>query len=561
MIDPLISHSVLDYQHTPVIFPEVIYYHCNLFRQLIEQEQIIAQLREENQNLQFENQTLKTTLSTVEISIEKLEVELSLLKEERDALITQSSSLKSQNEQLKKENKKLTSQIHLDSHNSSKPPSSDLPWESSNNSNQPIDEDQLEYIKGYYRKKRLQGGRLGHPPANMETFENPNDIFNELPKVCENCGRDLEGLESSGYEKRQTVEVEIKLKVNEYRAHKIECACGHENQGSFPENVTQPVQYGISVLSLVVYLYNFQLIPYARISEFCKDVFGFNISPATIEKANKEIYNRLEEYEKNIYNLLIKMKTIHFDETGLKINKTLHYLHVASTKFLTYYYVHKRRGKEAMNEIGILSRFKGVAVHDALAAYLTYKNCTHAFCHAHTLRELIWVIENTMQSWAVEMIMFLLTAKEYADDARRTGVKSMGKNTAAYLQQEYERILEIGCVENPVLMQKKKKKKGRGRPSNPKETNLLKRFIDNKNEMLRFIWDCQVPFDNNQAENDLRMMKLKQKIGAFRTLMGAKRFARTRGYISTVRKNGKSPYHEIRAAFEGNYYFPHIEID
>jgi len=193
--------------------------------------------------------------------------------------------------------------------------------------------------------------------------------------------------------------------------------------------------------------------------------------------------------------------------------------------------------------------------------YLTYKNCTHAFCHAHTLRELIWVIENTMQSWAVEMIMFLLTAKEYADDARRTGVKSMGKNTAAYLQQEYERILEIGCVENPVLMQKKKKKKGRGRPSNPKETNLLKRFIDNKNEMLRFIWDCQVPFDNNQAENDLRMMKLKQKIGAFRTLMGAKRFARTRGYISTVRKNGKSPYHEIRAAFEGNYYFPHIEID
>ena len=561
MLNSLISHIELDNRQTSAISPEVLNYHCNLYRQLVEQEHIIAQLQDEIHNIQSENQALKTTLISLENCIENYEDELRLLKAENQELISQSSSLKSQNEQLKQENKKLTSRIHLDSHNSSKPPSTDLPWESSNNTNQPIDEGQLEYIKGYYRKKRLQGGQLGHPPANMEQFENPDEIIDEYPKVCEICGHDLEDLKSSGYEKRQTVELEIKVKVNEHRAHKIQCTCGHENQGSFPENVTQPVQYGMSVLSLVVYLYNFQLIPYARISEFCKDVFGFNISPATIERANKEIYNRLEEYEKNLLNLLIKMKTIHFDETGLKINKTLHYLHVASTKLLTYYYVHKKRGKEAMNEIGVLSRFNGIAIHDALAAYLTYDNCKHAFCHAHTLRELIWVIENTTQSWAVEMIMFLLTAKEYADDARKAGAKSIGKNTAAYLQQEYERILAIGCVENPELMQKKEKKKGRGRPPKPKETNLLKRFIDSKTEMLRFIWDCHVPFDNNQAENDLRMMKLKQKIGAFRTLMGSKRFARTRGYISTVRKNGKSPYHEIRAAFEGNYYFPHIEID
>ena len=244
----------------------------------------------------------------------------------------------------------------------------------------------------------------------------------------------------------------------------------------------------------------------------------------------------------------------HFDETGMRVEGKRQWMHVASTEYLTHYAYHAKRGSDATDDIGILPQFQGTAVHDFWKSYLNYK-CSHALCNAHHIRELTAIAESTGQQWPQEMIELLIEIKEAVED-RKTQATELKPEEHVAFEQKYDEILQKGFLVNPPPVKEKGK---RGRPKQSKAKNLLDRLQDYRKETLAFMYDFQVPFDNNLAERDLRMVKVKQKIsGVFRSDLGAKMYCRIRGYISTARKNSVPVLNAITSALEGNPFVPNI---
>jgi transposase len=244
-----------------------------------------------------------------------------------------------------------------------------------------------------------------------------------------------------------------------------------------------------------------------------------------------------------------------FDETGLRIEGALHWLHVACTRLLTYYEAHKKRGKEAMDAIGILPNFTGRAIHDGLPAYFKYSQLQHGLCNEHHLRSFDFLEERHPQKWETELSDLMLEIKAAVDTAKEKSKTKLSPKTIADFSARYDVLLKQGFKKNPPP--KTKYHARRGRPKQSFAKNLLDRLSDHKEAVLAFMLDFNVPFDNNQAERDLRMMKVKQKVsGCFRSIQGAKIFCAIRGYISTARKNDQPVLDVINAAFEGRPYIP-----
>jgi transposase len=368
---------------------------------------------------------------------------------------------------------------------------------------------------------------------------------------CKECGHNLGSVEVETYEKRQVFDIPpVNLIVTEHRSQIKTCPhCGRLNKAHFPESVSSPVQYGFNILASAIYLKNHHFIPYERISGFFNDVMGIKISSATIIRAERECFQNLEEFENVIKEKLITSPVIHCDETGMKIQGKRHWLHVASNDKYTCYYSHHKRGTEAMNAMGILPEFNGIAIHDGWKPYNNY-GCDHALCNAHLKRELTGIEENYKQQWAKEMNELLSEMKKYADECKEQ-VKDLDFEQIKALEEKFSAIVMKGIEENPSSLNPKKKGK-RGSSPKTKARNLLDRFIEHKEKILRFLTDLKVPFENNQAERDIRMMKLQQKIsGTFRTTEGAEAFCRIRAYISTVRKNNWPVIDAIIAALKG----------
>ncbi len=321
------------------------------------------------------------------------------------------------------------------------------------------------------------------------------------------------------------------------------------NKAVFPESVKYPVQYGPNILASAIYCKNYQFIPYERISEFFNDIMGIKICPATIIRAERECFQNLEEFESIIREELLASPVVNFDETGMKIEGKRHWLHVASTDKCTCYFAHPKRGSEAIDAMGILPEFNGVAVHDGWKPYNVY-NCDHALCNAHLQRELTGIEENYKQQWAKEMNELLTEMKKYTDECKEQ-VKELDFEPIKALEERFNAVVMKGIEENPPSLNPEKKGK-RGASPKTKARNLLDRFIEHKEKIMRFLTDLKVPFENNQAERDIRMMKLQQKIsGTFRTTQGAQAFCRIRAYISTIRKNGLPVLEGILAALKG----------
>jgi transposase len=353
------------------------------------------------------------------------------------------------------------------------------------------------------------------------------------------------------YEKRQVFDIPpVNLVVTEHQSQIKACPnCGSLNKADFPESVKYPVQYGPNILASVVYCKNYQFIPYERISEFFSDIMGINICPATIIRAEKQCFRNLEEFENTIKEKIITSPVIHCDETGMKIEGNRHWLHVASNDKYTCYYSHRKRGTEAMNAMGILPEFKGTAVHDGWKPFSNY-DCTHALCNVHLKRELTGIEENYNQQWAKDMNELLSEMKKYADECKEQ-VKDLDFEQIKVLEERFNTTLLKGIEENPPSVNPIRKGK-RGRNPKTKAKNLLERFLEHKEKILRFMTDLKVPFENNQAERDIRMMKLQQKIsGTFRTTQGAQAFCRIRAYISTIKKNNLPVINAILAALKG----------
>jgi transposase len=367
------------------------------------------------------------------------------------------------------------------------------------------------------------------------------------------------GVEVGGYAERQVFDLPaIRIEVTAHRAEIKVCpVCGRANKGAFPAAVTQAVQYGPTVNTWASYFTNQQHIPVERTTEIFADLVQHQVSEATVLKASEHLDRCIAPSTEAVKGMLREAKVLHVDEAGLRVTGKLHWLHVACTASLTSYEVHAKRGQEAMDDAGILRAFRGTAVHDHWRPYLKYDECDPALCNAHHLRELRFIDTQYQQPWANDMAKLLLEIKAAVEAAPAPAMRLSPPELAAFAQR-YDAVVQAGFEANPApIPTTEGEGKKRGRPKQPPPVNLLIRLRDFKNQVLAFMADFRIPFDNNQGERDIRMVKVKQKVsGGFRTLEGAQRFGRIRGYISTARKHAKNVFEAIRDAFDGSPFIP-----
>jgi transposase len=425
----------------------------------------------------------------------------------------------------------LENRLSKNSSNSSKPPSSDGLGK------------KPKSLREHSGKK--PGGQLGHEGKTLNRVAEPNHIVLHTPFSCENCNADLVGAEVVGLEKRQVFDLpKPEIEVTEHQAEaKICSCCGHRTKAVFPENVIAPVQYGERIQALAAYFDNQHFIPADRLCQLFEDVFGISISPGTCANIDKKLFWQLATFEASLKAHLIAGKILHLDETGMRCSKKLHWIHVASSDTATFYGIHQRRGQEAMNEFDILPKFHGTAIHDHWAPYFSFVQIKHGLCNAHHLRELTYIYEQEKEAWALEMKTLLLNAKKLIDAAEGNRPCS---ETINRIETDYAKIVVEGLRQHDGLL---KGTSGKNKPG----ANLLIRFTNKIDAALAFIRDPHVPFTNNQAEQDVRMVKVRQKIsGCFRTLEGGAIFCRIRSYISTARKQGWGVWDALAEALKGN---------
>ncbi len=433
----------------------------------------------------------------------------------------------------------LEQRLNKNSRNSSKPPSSDGPVKPKPKSLRK-------------RSKKKTGGQKGHKGHNLKQAEKPDHVIHLSVTSC-SCCADLTHEPVAAYINRQVFELpQPKLEVTEYRGE-IKCCpkCGSSNGASFPEDVNSPAQYGPRFRGLLAYLHNQQLIPPNRISQMMDDLYNAPISEATVFDASRRSYDNLAPFETAVVKALCKSSILNVDESGARTNGKLHWLHSASTKTLTFFGIHEKRGTEAMDHFNILPNFSGRLIHDFWKPYLSY-NCKHGLCNAHHLRELTFLFEQQDQAWAKNMFDLLLAMNDFVS---KQSEQLTAKQKKPWIKK-YRNLIAQGWKFNPLSDPTLKKKK-RGRPKKTKAQNLLERLGEHESSVLAFLHDINVPFSNNMAEQDIRMIKVRLKIsGCFRTIQGAKYFARIRSYLSTARKQNRNILDSITEAVSGHPFIP-----
>jgi transposase len=435
--------------------------------------------------------------------------------------------------------------------------------QNSHNSNWPSSRDTSRRKTNSLRTKsaRKAGGQAGHEGHTLEFSLEPDVIEKHRPTECAHCQEPLpEEITASEVAKRQVLDLPpLRYVTTEHQVETVLCpSCGEATTGEFPAGVTNPVQYGSQVKRLAVYLHTEQLIPYERERQMLADVFELPVSPGSLQNFVEVAAVKVEPATEAIKEAVIEAEVGHADETGFHINGQRHWLHTVSTEKLTYYEPHTNRGKKATDEIGILTQFTGTLLHDAWSAYFQYQRLLHALCNAHHLRNLTAIVENDQQQWAAWMIACLLSAKQLVAEARQAGETELPADCLERIHQIYDAIVWLGLEENPLPVIHSPPGK-RGRPKKSKARNLVERFEQHKVAILRFVHDFKVPFDNNLAERNIRMMKVQQKIsGCFRSWDGAQQFCRLRSYISTVRKQGLNVWEALGSLFEGDLLIPQL---
>ena len=415
----------------------------------------------------------------------------------------------------------LERRLGLNSSNSGKPPSSD-------GLKKPPRVSSLREPSG-----KKTGGQKGHPGETLCRVEKPDATMDHYPETCAACGEPLTAAMATGHLARQVFDLPEPrpLIVTEHRAHACCCAaCGTQTRGAFPAGVTAPVQYGTRIAAFVLYLLHYQLLPEKRLAVLMTDLFGVKLVTATIARISNDCAERFHGFVDALRDQVAAAPVKHMDETGFRIGGKTQWLHIASTAWLTFYRTAAKRGS-------LLANVTGIVVHDHWKPYYTMTGVVHALCNAHHLRELKALIEIEKEDWAAKMQRLLRRACHAANLARERGVP-LKPGLIALIERCYDGILANGLAfheAQPTLA----KAKRRGRQPRRVGHNLLLRLSTRKQDVLRFLTDPSVPFTNNLAERDGRMMKLRQKIsGGFRAENGAKDFAVIRSILSTARKQG-----------------------
>jgi transposase len=437
------------------------------------------------------------------------------------ALLAEIVALRSENAALIGRLAELERRLGLNSSNSGKPPSSD-------GLKKPLRVSSLREPSG-----KQSGGQKGHPGATLVRVENPDAVIGHYPEACAGCGETLSAAMVTDHVARQVFDLPEPrpLIVTEHRAYGCRCAtCGLQTRAAFPDGVTAPAQYGQRLSAFVLYLLHYQLLPEKRLATLMSDLFGVRLVTATIARISQDCAHRLTGLADVVREHVAAAPVKHMDETGFRIGGKTQWLHIASTVWLTFYRVSAKRGS-------LLANVSGIVVHDHWKPYYTMTGVLHALCNAHHLRELKALIEIEKEDWARKMQRLLRRACHATNLARERGVP-LKPGLIALIDRCYDMIVVEGLLFHEAQPELAKARR-RGRQPRRVGHNLLLRLSTRKPDVLRFLTDPCVPFTNNLAEQDGRMMKLRQKIsGGFRSHDGAKDFAIIRSVLSTARKQG-----------------------
>jgi len=400
---------------------------------------------------------------------------------------------------------------------------------------------------------KSSGAQPGHPGSTLQWSDTVERVETHGVSICSECAKSLREEPVEKILARQVFDLPaIEIQVTEHRVQVKRCPhCGKSSQGSFPAEASNVVQYGPRLRAMMVYLMEGQLLPSERVCEVLNDLMGVKVSEGTLYNSRSECFEHLAPIEQEVRESLTNAKVLHCDETGVRVNSRLWWLHVACTHELTYYFLHNKRGQAAMDEMGILPEFAGKAIHDGWKSYANYE-CEHFLCNAHHLRELQFILERYQQWWAYQMSLLLVTIFSQVQIAKSEGDSALAMEQLQAFEARYAEILEQGFAHNPLPVPEMDAAKKRGRPKRSPPRNLLERLNSQQESVLGFMYDFEVPFDNNQAERDLRMVKLKQKIsGCFRSISGGNMFFRIRGYLSTLRKQNRNIFDALVDLFSG----------
>ena len=463
------------------------------------------------------------------------------LTNEVGTLTNEVSALTMKVEELTQTIQELTEKKNKNSRNSSKPPSTD-------GYNKP-DPKSLRQPSG-----KKPGGQAGHDGSYLKVITKPDKTIPHMPSKCEGCPYNNEcQTHACVSETRNVVDIDVNVSITAHEVYAVECPlCNKKLKGAFPKDVKAPVQYGTNLSALAVALNTAGALSIARTNEILSGVFNVPIATGTIAGMVSRCADAVDNTVTKIGQMLLDTYLAHCDETGTRVDGKTRWVHVMCSKLLTYLYLHDKRGKEAINEEGLLPRYHGIVVHDCWSSYWSCDgDFEHSVCCAHLLRELTGIIENhPEQEWAQRFMNLLLEMKKKVDKAKESEKASLSRYHINKFSKQYDDIIQKAYSENPLPESKPSK---RGRKKKGKVRSLIERLDHLKTEVCRFTKDFNVPFDNNQAERDIRMVKTKTKVsGCFRSKDGATAYLKIMSYIGTAKKHGMNAYTAIVNAMSGN---------
>jgi transposase len=458
------------------------------------------------------------------------------------AVIATIEPLRAELERMTERVSELERQLNTNSRNSSKPPSQDA------------------YIKPAPKSLRgntgrKQGKQRGVSGANLKLVDDPDVVIDHVPSACSGCGTGLRRRPSVGAVRRQVHDLpEITPVVTEHRLHQRRCPCGVLTTADAPAEATAPACYGPNVTALAAYLLTYQHVPIARAAELLAEVASMAVSTGWVSSVLTRIAPELEPFVKATRDAVRRAPVAHFDETALRAGSARFWLHSASTDRLTTYLLHPKRGRDAINALGVLPGFAGIAVHDGWHPYRTYTDVVHALCNAHHQRELIAAGEtHPDQDWPALLIGVLDELNAATHTARELDLPELPGEVLDPMVTRFDKHLAAGL---DLHARNDTGHPQGGKPRQTKTRALLERLHRYRDDVLRFAFDLRVPFTNNQAERDIRMTKTQLKLAGWRTTTGATTWLTVRSYISTARKNGVHVLTALHDAITGNPWLP-----
>jgi transposase len=473
---------------------------------IVDLEDILLKATAENERLRYRLREQDKKIAVLEAKIE----ELQQINAKQSAIINE-----------------LSRRLGLDSTNSNFPPSSDKFGKKKRSSTNSRED-----------SNNKPGGQNGHKGSNLKFESNADKELDYKPDLCIECGSALSTF--SYVETRQTHDIIIKKEVINHNVYSSKCVCGCITKANC--NVATGVSYGNEFKSFITYLSNYMLIPLDRLTELSYSIFNISLSEGSINNWQESFANNLTNYEETVKSLLLKQETLHCDESGIKVNKLNMWLHVYCNFKFTYYDVHGSRGGKAFKDIGILENYSGRLMHDCYKSYFTVaQQAVHGLCNAHLLRELRAVIEHDELAFAKNCYELLNKAHEDVKQSKLRGLSNIAKLTLGIYRKSWMKALEQGQKQVSGIIDEERKKQ---------LTALLERLKVRYKEYFGFMYDFKLEFTNNQAERDIRMIKLRQKIsGCFRNASYAKYFVKIRGFISTMKKQGLDILGSIKRIF------------